>query len=109
MRTTTLCQSYSSNRTIRRRTGILASLICGCTLLFAVPCRALPLTEVYLGSPSTGYVDVTAYVFTDSYGLTWVEGYNGQGNFQIVIDSSGGGVYDPNGKQIGIVAVGSGA
>ncbi len=57
---------------------------------------------VYLGSAGTGYVNVTAYIVEDQYGNVWVDGYDNEPDFEIVLSVNDGQVLDPYGNQKGI-------
>jgi len=90
-------------RSTDRRAGIFTTLLLTGVLFGALQAQALCQTEeVYLGSFSSGYVNVTSYLQTDQYGNVWVVGYDGEPSFEIVIEASQGQVLDPYGNQIGI-------
>lgn len=106
MQPLTSFRSARQARSGRSKAGILATLLFTGVLLGVVQGRSLcdvpPDTIVLLGSSSTGYVNVTPYLVTDQYGVTWVVGYNGEASFAITINAANGQVLDPNGRQIGI-------
>jgi hypothetical protein len=101
-RVTTLITNMRS-RLSRNRAGVLATLLLAGLLMVSAPGKAMSYgEEIYLGSASTGYVDVTSYVLYQYDGTTWVAGYNNEPTFQIVVDAVDGTVYDPFNNPIGI-------
>lgn len=91
--------SYCGRR-VRAIIGVASVLLVAGTAALAKPSTPNSL-EVYLGSSSTGYTDVTSYLQTDQYGEVWVVGYDNEPTFEIYLNSDTGQVTDPFNNLIG--------